>query len=167
MSDPIVPVTIVNHVSLQIAAPADEAWQAILNDLLLPEMWQRAGYQVLTLNRAPSLFGGYRLAKEEGGRVADERIIHITERDARARRLSLFSEHLSEPNGLYVYATYHARETPAGVCCAIDCHTRVGVEMPENADITNLIGDMSGQSEAHLNGYLAHLRLALESRQIP
>ncbi|MCW6530239.1 hypothetical protein NED98_08275 [Sphingomonas sp. MMSM20] len=167
MSEPIVAVTIVSHAALQIAAPADAVWQAILNNLLQPDTWQIAGYRFVSLRDAAVPLGGYRLAKEEGGQVVDERIVHVTERDTRARRLSLFSDHLSERNGLSAYATYHARERPTGTYCAIDCHTRVGVEMLKNADITGLIGDLGGQSEAHLRDYLARLKYALERRQIP
>ncbi|MCW6536910.1 hypothetical protein [Sphingomonas lycopersici] len=166
MSEPIVAVTIVSHAALQIAAPADAVWQAILNNLLQPDTWQMAGYGFVSLHDVAVPLGGYRLAKEEEGQVVDERIVHVTECDARARRLSLFSDHLSERNGLSAYATYHAREMPTGTCCAIDCHTRVGVEILKNADIISLISELRGQSEAHLNDYLAHLKCALERRQI-
>lgn len=46
MSEQIVPVTIVSHAGLQIAAPANAVWQAILNNLLQPDTWQIGSHPV-------------------------------------------------------------------------------------------------------------------------
>ena len=165
MPDPIAPVTVVSHVAVNIEVPPDVLWKTISSDLLSLEAWRNAGYGVASLSDAAVPLGGYRLTKKAGQNVVDERIVHVIERDEQARRLSLFSEHLSEPGGLSVHATYHVRDTPSGASCAIDCHTRIGLQIAEEADVPGLIGDMREQSEAHLLAYLERVRLTLESPQ--
>src|SRR3546814_12884838 len=74
----------------------------------------------ISLDAPAAIFGGYRMTVEKDGMAVDDRIVHIIERDEKARRLSLFANYLLFPGGLEVYATYQAQPTATRTRYAID-----------------------------------------------
>lgn len=166
MAAPSIPVTIVNHLAMDIAVAPDIVWQTILDHFVATDNWVKAGYRVEPLDDPATPLGGYHMRKEQDGSVVDERVVHITERDETARRLSLFADYHSVPDGLLVLVTYHARETRDGARYTIDCHTRMGIEAPAGgarADVAAAIEALKAQFDEHLIGHLGRLKESLEA----
>lgn len=165
MAEPAISVTIVNHLAADIAAEPDAVWTDILDTFVEARQWRADGYVVERIDEPSAALGGYRMQLEQDGVAADQRIVHITERDDAARRLSLFVEFLSVPNDVLVYATYHAREAPRGARYTIDCHTRMDIERPvsgSRADVATAIDGLKNHFETHLTGYLERVKARLE-----
>lgn len=158
-----VPVTMVNHVALEMAAAPDAVWREILSDYVEAKKFREFG-TIEPLDDPAAIFGGYRMRFEQDG-VVDERIVHITERDDQARRLSVTADYLSVPGGMRVYATYHAREAADGTCYAIDCHTQLKVDAPmdERPDLATTVAEMTAGADVHLNAYLASIKARVEA----
>lgn len=166
MAGQSIPVTVVNHVAMDIAVSPDLVWQTILDHFVATDNWVQAGYAVDPLDDPAAPFGGYHIRKEQDGAVVDERVVHITERDDTARRLSLSADYRSTPDGLLVFATYHARETPDGARYTIDCHSRLGIETPAGgarADIAAAVDGLKIQFDEYLIGHLGRLKETLEA----
>lgn len=144
-----VPATIVNHVAVDIAASADAVWNVILDEYIEANKFRSSGYQIETIQDQAAALGGYRIVYEQDGKVLDERICHVTERDDSARRLSMFADYLSVPGGLQVYATYQARQAPDGATYTLDCHARMNVDA--GADIAELTMQFDGGLVDYLN----------------
>jgi hypothetical protein len=163
MAEPI-PVTMVNHVAMDMAVAPDVVWHAILDDYVEAKKFREAG-AIEPIDNPAAVFGGYRMRFERDG-VVDERIVHITERDEAARRLSAAADYLSVPGGMRVYATYHAREIAGGTRYAIDCHTQLYVEAPAgdiNAGIAATLAEMTAGADTHLVAYLASIKARVEA----
>ncbi|ALJ14453.1 SRPBCC family protein [Sphingopyxis macrogoltabida] len=158
-----VPVTMVNHVALEMAAAPDAVWREILSDYVEAKKFREFG-TIEPLDDPAATLGGYRMRFEQDG-VVDERIVHITERDDTARRLSVMADYLSVPGGMRVYATYHAREAAGGTSYAIDCHTSVKVDAPaggDGPDLAAAVAEMTSGADVHLNAYLASIKARVE-----
>lgn len=127
-----IPATIVNHVAIDIAAPADAVWQTIIDELVEAKGFRGHG-AVIPLSGPDAPLGGYRVTFEDDDGALDERVARITERDNAARRLSICADFLSVPGGMRVYATYHAQDTAGGARFAIDCHTCESLDVAAGA----------------------------------
>jgi hypothetical protein len=166
MAGQSIPVIVVNHLTMDIAVAPDKVWQTILGHFVATDNWVKAGYAVEPLDDPATPLGGYHMRKEQDGAIVDERVVHITERDETARRLSLFADYRSAPDGLQVLVTYHARETADGARYTIDCHTRMGIEKPAGgtrADFAAAIDALKTQFDEHLIGFLKRLKETLEA----
>ncbi|WP_447752525.1 hypothetical protein [Sphingopyxis fribergensis] len=162
MAEPI-PVTMVNHVAMNMAAAPDAVWRAILDDYVEAKKFRELG-AIEAIDDPAAVFGGYRMRFEQNG-VVDERIVHITERDDAARRLSAAADYLSVPGGMRVYATYHAQEIASGTRYAIDCHTQLQIEAPAgdiNAGVAATLAEMTAGADTHLVAYLASIKARVE-----
>lgn len=159
MSDRLWPVTIVNHISVDMPASRDAVWLRICSDYLAGESFKAGGYEVTRLDDPSAVLGGYRLRLERGGAV-EERLCYITELDQEARRLSLFVDFLSVPGGFTVCATYQARETGTGACFVLDSHTRTTVPPPPGSggDLRGLVSELTQTWDAALRSHLEGLR---------
>lgn len=160
----MVPVTIVNHVALDIAASPDAVWRSILDEYVEAKKFREI-YEVEPIDDPAAFLGGYRIRLVKDGAVVDDRIAQITERDETARRLSLFADYVSVPGGLQVYATYHAQDTGGRTRYALDCHARTSVETPDGggrADVAAAAAEMSGHFDAALLDYLQGVKTRLE-----
>lgn len=157
-------VTMVNHVAMEISASPDAVWQVILDDYVNATKFREIG-AVEPIDDPAALLGGYRTRIEHNGAIVDERIVHITERDEKARRVSAFADYLSVPGGLQVYASYHAREAPGGTLYTIDCHSRPTIDVPAGGKdaLMKLISTMQADADAHMIGYLEGVKARLES----
>jgi hypothetical protein len=153
-----VPATIVNHVAVDIAASPDAVWEVILYEYIEANKFRSSGYKIETIDDPAAALGGYRIKFEQDGKVLDDRICHITERDEAARRLSMFADYLSVPGGLQVYATYHAREAAGGASYALDCHARMNVDA--GADMAELTKQFDAGLVDYLNGIKSRLETA-------
>lgn len=163
MAEPI-PVTMVNHVAMDMAAPPDAVWDAILDDYIEARKFREVG-TIEPIDDPAAVFGGYRMRFEKDG-VVDERIVHITERDDAARRLSAAADYLSVPGGMRVYATYHAQPVAGGTRYAIDCHTQINIEAPAGdakAGVAATLADMTAGADAHLVAYLESIKARVET----
>ncbi len=163
MAEPI-PVSMVNHVAMDMAAAPDTVWRAILDDYVEAKKFRELGV-IETIDDPAAVFGGYRMRFEQNG-VVDERIVHITERDEAARRLSAAADYLSVPGGMRVYATYHAQEIAGGTRYAIDCHTQLQIEAPAgdmHAGIAATLAEMTAGADTHLVAYLASIKARVEA----
>lgn len=170
MNEPLLSVTIVNHLGIDIAAEPDAVWADILDMFVEARQWRADGYAIEPIDAPSAVLGGYRMQIEQDGGAADQRIVHITECDHSARRLSLFVQFLSVPGGVLVYATYHARAASGGARYTIDCHTQMGIEPPASgsrADVATAIDGLSNHFETHLNGYLGRVKARLETIASP
>lgn len=167
MAGTFLPVTIVNHAAVDIAVPPDRVWHLILDEFVEANRWRELGYSIEPLANPAVVLGGYRMWREQDGKVVDNRVCHITEIDASARRVSLFADYLSEPGGVQVYVTYQAQEFSGTARYAMDCHTRVGIEAPacgEKAAVAAVIDAIKTHSDTHLAGYLSRTKARLEGR---
>lgn len=163
MSDPLVRVTIVNHVSVDMPAPQESVWRRICDDYLAGERFRAAGFKVQRLNDPSAVFGGYRLLRDQEGSV-DERLCYVTELCQSARRLSLFVDFLSVPDGFTVYVTYQAKEIAAGASFALDSHTRTSVARPSpgsERDLRAVVAELTDTWDAALRSHLEGLRNAM------
>ena len=159
----ILSITMVNHVALQINASPDRVWRVILDDYVEQKALRKHG-TVEPIDDPAAAFGGFRTRFEQNGAV-QEQIIHITERDDAARRLSLMVDYLPAPGGIRVYATYHARETDGGTCYTIDCHTQAPIETPAGGtrtDVSHALTGMTAAADAHMLAYLQSVKARLE-----
>lgn len=160
----LIPVTIVNHVAVDIAAPSDAVWRAILDEYVEAKKF-REHYTIEPLADPAAFLGGYRMLMEKDGAVVDERIVHITERDDAARRLSLLADYLSVPGGMQVFVTYQAHATANGARYTLDCHSRMGIEAPAGGtreEITAAVAALKAQIDPALIQYLESIKTRLE-----
>lgn len=164
MAEPI-PVTMVNHVAMDMAAPPDAVWRAILDDYIEAKKFREVG-AIEPIDDPAAVFGGYRMRFERGG-VVDERIVHITECDEGARRLSAVADYLSVPGGMRVYATYQAQKAGEGTRYAIDCHTQLRIDAPAGdvkAGVAATLAEMTAGADTHLVAYLESIKARVETR---
>ncbi len=163
-----VSITVVNHVGVDISVGADVVWREITDFFLEARRWREAGYAIEPLHDRAAVLGGYRMRLDREGAAADERVVRVSERDDVERRLSLFVDFVSAPDGLVVHATYHAVPTAAGARYAIDCHTQMGVRprgTGSKADIAFAIDEMKTHSDKHLTEHLERVKSRLEHPQ--
>lgn len=159
------PVTVVNHAAIDITAPPDRLWRLILEEFAEANRWRTLGYSIEPIDDPAAVLGGYRMWIERDGKVVDNRVCHITEIDASARRLSMFADYLSEPSGAVVYVTYQAQDIAGGARYTLDSHTRVGIEAPASGEKTAVdatIDAIKTKSDIHLAGYLSQTKARLE-----
>ena len=105
MRNDFLPVTLVHHVAVDIARPAELVWQAILEEYVEAKKFRELGYVIEPLDNPAAYLGGYRMRFEQDGAVVDSRDCLITERDEAAHRLSIFADYRTAPNGMTVYVT--------------------------------------------------------------
>jgi hypothetical protein len=167
MADKGIATTIVNHVAIDIAAPAEAVWAVILEEYVETKKFREAGYAIEPIDDPGALLGGYRMRLEKDGAVIDDRICLFSERDDAARRLSLYADYLSAPNGLQVFATYHAQQTAGGARYALDCHTRMAIDAPASgtkADFAAAVEEMKTHFHTALASYLESMKARLEAK---
>ena len=164
MTEPAAAVTLVHHVAVEIAAPADAVWRVILDEYVEATKFRETGYAIEPIDDACAVLGGYRMRFERDGAVVDDRICQITERDDAARRLSMFADYLSVPGGMQVFATYHAQDVAGGCRYALDCHSRLGAEAlaAGGGDIAAAVAGAAAQARAALIGYLENIKARIE-----
>ncbi|WP_077035779.1 SRPBCC family protein [Pelomonas sp. KK5] len=160
-----VQVTVVNHVAVDIAAPVEAVWQKIVASFVEGRRWRETGFTVTPIDDDPAaVLGGYRMRLERPDASVDERIVHVSERDDGARRLSLFVDFVSVPGGLLVFASYQALPDGDGRArYTIDCHTRMGVE--GRGDVATAVEQMRIHSQRYLEDYLGGVKQRLEQQQ--
>ncbi len=159
------PVTMVNHVAIEIAAPPDAVWRAIQEDYVEAKKFREVG-TFEPLDDPAAVLGGYRMRIVHGD-VVDERLVRFTEIDHQARRLSAYADYLTVPvGGMGVWVTYHAQEAPrGGTRYAIDCHARLHIDKPaggSKADFAEAITTMTRGADASLIAYLERVKASLE-----
>lgn len=162
-----IPATIVNHVAIDIAAAADAVWGAIIEEIVEAKGFRAVG-TVMPLDGPAAPLGGLRLHLHDADGSLDERIVHFTERDDAARRLSIFADFLSVPGGMKVYASYHAQETPDGARFAIDCHASVEIDVPVEATgayVAAMIAEQTANYDEALAANLQKVRKQLQGDQ--
>lgn len=160
----MIPVTMVNHVAMDIEAPPGSVWRVILDDYVHARKFRERG-TVEPLDDPAAIFGGYRTRIEQDG-VIDERIVHITERDEIRHRLSAAADYLSVPGGMRVYATYHARAADGGTHYTIDCHAQFRIEAPADdvkAGVAATIAEMAAGADVQLLAYLESVKARVEA----
>lgn len=158
------PVTIVNHVAVDIAAAPDAVWRVILDEYVDAKKF-RETYTVEPLVDPGAVLGGYGMWMKKAGEVVDERVVYITERDDASRRLSLFADYLSVAGGMQVFATYQAHTTVVGVRYTLDCHARLGIEAPASGsreEIAAAVAQMKAHFDTALVRYLDGIKTRLE-----
>lgn len=157
-------VTLVNHVGVDIAVSPDMVWHEIIDAHFEANLF-RAAATVEPIDDPAAVLGGYRMSFEYNG-VVDEKIIHFTERDDAARRLSIFANYLTVPaGGMGVWVTYHAQEIPGGTRYAIDAHSTPPLDLPASGakeDIAAAMAEMSATFDAAMIAYLESIKTKLE-----
>ncbi|MFC9250433.1 SRPBCC family protein [Amycolatopsis thailandensis] len=156
-----IPVTIVNHVAIDIEAAPDAVWRVILDEYVEASKFRKAGYSIEPLDGSESVFGGYRMRLEENGTAVEERVVRITERDETAHRLSVFADYVVDPDGpMRVHATYHARESERGTQYTLDCHADIALDA--SANVAASVEEWTKQAEVGLLQYLGTIKAAIE-----
>jgi len=161
-----VPITIVNHVSVDISCPPGRVWDAILGDYLCARKFSEAGYAIERLDGPAYFRGGFRMRLECDGAVVDERICCVTELDETARRLSMYAEYLSAPNEMKVHATYQAHRSGTGTRYSIDSYSSFHPAMStEDGETDNsaAVARMEAHFAAALVRYLQGVQKSLRS----
>lgn len=159
----MLPVTIVNHVAVDIAAAPDAVWRVIVEEYVGARKF--GDYAIQPIDDPAAVFGGYRMRLEKDGAVVDERVVHFTEHDDAARRLSLYADYVSVAGGARVFATYQAHEVASGTRYTVDCHTRIGVEAPAGnarAGIVAAADELKTHFDTALAQYLDSIKGRLE-----
>jgi len=159
-----IPATIVNHAVIDIAADADAVWQVILNEIVEAKSFRDLN-AMIPLDDPDVPLGGYRTKLDDGEGGIDERVIHVTERDEAARRLSVRADFVSDPGGTQVYATYQAREIQGGTCFTIDCHTRLQLDVPDGADAGAVIARETATYDTEMTARLVKVKKRLEGTE--
>jgi hypothetical protein len=168
MTETPVSITFVNHLSVDIAVPADVVWREIVDSFVEARRWRETGYAIEPIDDRAAVLGGYRMRLERDDAATDERVVRVTERDDVERRLSLFVDFSSAPDGLVVHATYGARAMGAGARYTIDCYTQMGIRPAGTgsaADIAAAIDEMKNHSGKYLTDYLGGVKSRLEQVQ--
>ncbi|SKB72167.1 hypothetical protein [Sphingopyxis flava] len=161
-----VPITIVNHVSIDISCSPGRVWDAILEDYLCARKFSEAGYAIERLDDPVYFRGGFRMRLEHDGAVVDERICCVTELDKTARRLSMYAEYLTAPNEMKVHATYQAHRSWTGTKYSIDSYASFHpARLTEDGetDISAAVAKMEAHFEAALVRYLQGIQKSLQS----
>ncbi|WP_020499074.1 hypothetical protein [Sciscionella marina] len=157
--------TTVNHVAVDIDAPADAVWKAIVGDYAGAEKFRALGYIIEPLDELGAPLGAYRM-RLETEEDPDARLIRITEQDNTARRLSLSAHYDDDADGVMeVLATYHARETPSGTRYALDCHSRLeigAVERDARQHVAATIARLTAEFDEYLTEYLGDVKKQIE-----
>lgn len=149
----LTPVTIVNHVAADLAASPDAIWNLIVESFADGSKFGESGYEIGPTEDV--VLGGFRMKRVKDGAVVDDRIVHVTERDEAARRLSMFADYLSEPGGLQVYVTYQAHAIPNGARYTLDCHSRMKID--GGADLAAAVAAKHAEFQVALEGFFARL----------
>jgi hypothetical protein len=162
-----IPVTIVNHLGVDIGVSPDTVWQAILDEYVEAKKFREIA-RIEPIDDPSAVLGGYRMRLEHEGMV-DERVIHFTERDESARRLSIFADYLTVPvGGMRVWVTYQANEITGGCRFTIDCHTRVGIDLTTGetkTDFAIAVAGMKNKFDTALIAYLETVKGRLEGAE--
>jgi hypothetical protein len=162
-----IPVTIVNHLGVDIGVLPGAVWQVILDEYVEAKKFREIA-RIEPLDDPSAVLGGYRMRLEYEG-VVDERVIRFTERDEAARRLSIFADYLTAPaGGMRVWVTYQAQEIPGGSRFTIDCHTGVGIDTPASgakADVAAVVAGIKLNFDTALIAYLEQTKMKLEGAQ--
>lgn len=119
-------ITVVNHVSVDIARPPAQLWQEILSGIAAGGQFAAAGCTVKPIAADPvATLGGCQIIMASGSN-ADGATSYVTERDEEAMRLSVQAEFFG-PNarGMVSYATYHAVTDGNSSRFCVDTHSTV------------------------------------------
>lgn len=166
MSKQTVSVTVVNHVAIDIACPVERVWRSILEDYLEAQKFREAGYAIERLDDPVYFRGGYRMRLEVDGAVIDERNCCVTEFDEDARRLSLYANYLTAPNGMKVHATYQAHGNGAGTRYSLDSYSSFDLDLPTEdgeTDIGAAVAKLKTHFDAALVSYLQSVQERLQA----
>lgn len=163
----MIPVTVVNHVHVDIDVSPDKVWANILETYVETTTWRDAGYAIEPLadDDLTAPLGGYRMKLEKDCAVIDERVVRFTERDEEARRLSVTADYLSVPGEFQVLVTYQAQAIATGARYTLDCHTRMTFEPPASgakADLVSAVAATKAQFEEFLIPRFQQLKEKLE-----
>lgn len=167
---PAARVTIVNHNSVDIERPANVVWQEILESYVDGRKFGAQGYAIESLSEDPaSLLGGYRMTyRDAAGKLLDERVCRITERDENAMRLSLCAEYaMPAEMRLVVNATYQAIPTAGGSRYELHAYSTFDVALPADAaepGPAQVADQFRSSSSGHLDTYLRSVKERLESQ---
>jgi hypothetical protein len=154
--------TIVNHVAVDIDAPPDAVWAAIVEDYVEAKKFGES-YVMTPLDDPAALLGGWHMRMEKVGAVIDERVMHYTERDDGAHRLSISADYVSVPNGMQVYATYQAHAAPGGARYTVDCHTNLDImALAPGREPAQSVPEMKVHFETALMQFLEGVKSRLE-----
>ncbi len=167
MAEQRIPVTIVNHVALDIACAPEIVWDALLADYVEARKFSAIGYSIEPLQDRTAYLGAYTLRFEKDGALLDHRICRVTELNRSERRLSMAADYLCVPGGMTVRATYQAQEGPAGARLAIDCHADLAMEWAAagtREELAAAVETITAQYDAGLIGYLESVKATLEGR---
>jgi hypothetical protein len=119
-------ITIVNHVSIDIARPPAMLWQEILSGIAQGGQFAAVGCIVEPLTADPlAILGGCHIIMGSGD-DADGATSYVTERDEQAMRLSVQAEFFG-PNarGMVSHATYLAVTDGNSSRFCVDTHSTV------------------------------------------
>ena len=137
-------------------------WRDIVEGIGHGRQFEMQGYRVEPLADDPRAYiGGYRMWREHAD-DPDERQMFISERDERARQLSLCAYYFgAQARGTVVNATYSA--VPEGASCwyRIDCHGTYDLEIAEGAS-PETVAAMIAASNVEMD---RHLATSLEARK--
>ena len=166
---PLIPVTVVCRVSVDIACSPERLWQTIESRYAQGEKFSGSGYTIERFEDAAAYLGAYRMALSKDGVIVDDRIVRVSEIDEAARRISLHGQYLSESShGLDVYASYQALPIATGARFAIDCHahySRWPQPSEDPAELRAAIEDMKATSAAGLEQFMTRVKAELEEAQ--
>lgn len=159
-----IPATIVNHAMMDIAAEPGAVWQVIVDEIVEARAFR--DLDAMTPLDDPNVpLGGYWTKLDAGDGVIDERVIHVTERDDEALRLSVHADFVSDPGRTQVYATYHAREIPGGCCFTIDCHTSLELDVPDGEETGAIIARETASYAKEMTARLEKVKRRLEDAE--
>jgi hypothetical protein len=169
VSKDTVRVTAVNHATIDIACEPQRVWRDILETFLEGGQFVQQGYQMEPLTEDPAAFlGGYRIhLKGADAAITDDRIVHVTERDEHALRLSLFADYRLPPEmALVVHASYQAVPIHSGTRYELHAYSNFNLARPERGatpTLADTVATFTKQAAVFLNQRLAATKVRLEA----
>jgi hypothetical protein len=160
-------ITVVNHARIEIACPPADIWRMLLADYGEGQGFARAGYRIDPVDDPSAPLGSYHMHFETAD-LLDERICHVTERDAEAMRLSLHANYLAGyAKDMAVYATYQAIPIDGGSLYSLDCHSTIDHGVEDGAsreEIANSVDALRDQFQQGLESGFAKIKAFLEEQ---
>lgn len=167
----LVTTATVNHVTVDVAASADDLWRVIVAEYVEAEKFRDEGYTLEPLAEMP----GYRMYLDRAGGREDERVVHLTEVDDAARRVSLFARYVDDPDGVVaVVASYQAQPTATGCRYALDSHALLELRsdadaaggadaVDEQSAIARILAGLNQEFGDYLADYVDGIRVRVEA----
>lgn len=160
-------VTVVNHARIALACPPANIWRMLLADYGEGQGFARAGYQIDPVDDPSAPLGSYHMFFENAD-LLDERICHVTERDAETMRLSLHARYLAGyAKDMVAYATYQAKPADGGSVYSLDCHSTIDHKVKDGAsreEIANSVDTLRDQFQHGLENGFAKIKALLEDQ---